>query len=160
MDKSRLFIIGALWWAAGSGLLLMAQPDWPRWSMFIIGPVIAVGFAVVDLMPWSMLGEVVDEDELETGERREGVYNGVFTFLRKLAGAAGVFVALAILDFLGMEPDGQQNESVVLAVRLLSSVGPAACLLVAVAFARGYPLTRVRHEEIVRELDARGLPRF
>lgn len=159
MDKTRLFVIGALWWAAGSVLLLAAQPDWPRWTMFVIGPLIAIGFAVVDLMPWSMLGEVVDEDELESGERREGVYNGVFTFLRKLAGAVGVFVALAILDFLGMEPDGPQNESVVLAVRLLSSVGPAACLLAAVAFARGYPLTRARHEEIVRELDARGLPR-
>lgn len=160
MDKSRLFVIGALWWAAGSVLLLVAQPDWPRWTMFVIGPFLAMGFAVVDLMPWSMLGEVVDEDELETGERREGVYNGVFTFLRKLAGAAGVFVAMAILDFLGMQADGPQNESVVLAVRLLSSVGPALCLIVAVAFARGYPLTRERHEQIVRELDARGLPRF
>jgi Na+/melibiose symporter-like transporter len=160
VDKSRLFIVGSLWWAIGSVALLLAQPDWPRWAMFAIGPVIAIGFAVVDLMPWSMLGEVVDEDELDSGERREGIYNGVFTFLRKLAGAVAVFVALALLDLLGMQKDGPQNNAVILAVRLMSSVVPAACLVVAIAFARGYPLTRRRHEEIVRELDARGLERF
>jgi len=160
VDKSRLFMVGALWWAAGSVALLVAQPDWPRWTMFVIGPVIAVGFAVVDLMPWSMLGEVIDEDEIDSGERREGVYNGVFTFLRKLAGAVSVFVALALLDYLGMRADGPQNESVILAVRLLASVAPALCLVAAVVFARGYPLTRDRHAEIVRELDLRGLPRF
>ena len=33
------------------------------------------------------------KDDIETGERREGVYNGFFTFLRKLAGAIGVALA-------------------------------------------------------------------
>ena len=45
-------------------------------------------------MPWAMLGEVVDEADLATGERREGIS----PFLRKLAGALAVFLALGLLD--------------------------------------------------------------
>ena len=58
----------------------------------------ALGYAVVDIMPWAMVGDVIDEDDLAHGERREGLYNGVFTFLRKLGGALGVFLVLSILD--------------------------------------------------------------
>ena len=43
---------------------------------------ITPGFALVDLMPWSMVGEVADEGELATAERRDGVYNGVLSFVR------------------------------------------------------------------------------
>ena len=52
-------------------------------------------------MPWAMVGEVIDEDDLAHGERREGLYNGVFTFLRKLGGALGVFLVLGVLDLAG-----------------------------------------------------------
>jgi len=44
---------------------------------------------------------VIDEDELATGERREGLYNGMFTFLRKLGGAVGVFLVMGALDLFG-----------------------------------------------------------
>ena len=65
----------------------------------------AIGYAVMDLMPWSMLGEVVDEDDLETGERREGTYYGLFMFVRKLAGSLAVWLALTLLGVLGYEHD-------------------------------------------------------
>ena len=78
-------------------------PEWPRWLIFAWVPIVGLGYAVVDLMPWSMLGEVIDEDDLATGERREGLYNGVFTFLRKLGGALGVFLVMGLLDVLGYQ---------------------------------------------------------
>ena len=68
-----------------------------------------IGYAVVDLMPWSMVGDVIDEDDLAHGERREGLYNGVFTFLRKLGGALGVFLVLWLLDLAGfVKSDGRR----------------------------------------------------
>jgi Na+/melibiose symporter-like transporter len=99
-----------------------------------------------------MLGEIADEDELASEERREGIYNGLFTFLRKLAGALAVFAALSILDFAGLQPGGAQSPATLWTIRLLTSVAPAICLAFAVVWARGYPLTRARHEAVVAEL--------
>jgi sugar (glycoside-pentoside-hexuronide) transporter len=152
VDKSSAFIAGAVWWMMGLFGMLLVQPDWPRWVLIAFAPVVAAGYAAVDLMPWAMLGEIADEDELASDERREGIYNGLFTFLRKLAGALAVFTALTILDLAGLQRGEQQSETTLWAIRLLTSVVPAICLLLAIAWARGYPLTRARHEAVVAEL--------
>ena len=152
VDKSTAFIAGALWWMTGQVGMLFVEPDWPRWFLFAFAPVVAAGYAAVDLMPWAMLGEVVDEDELATDERREGIYNGLFTFLRKLAGAVAVFVALGILDLSGLEAGVPAGPTTRWAIRLLATLAPALCLVVGVLIARGYPLTRARHEAVVAEL--------
>ena len=154
-DKATIFIVGSLWWAVSLVLLLIAQPDWPRWMIFVFAPLTGIGFAVVDLMPWAMVGDVIDEDDLATGERREGIYNGVFTFLRKLGGAVAVALALFTLDIVGFDPDGGQSDGVLWTVRVLVSVVPAMFLLAAVWFARGYKLTRQEHARILEDLRAR-----
>ena len=126
------------------------------WIMFAYVPLVGFGYAVVDLMPWSMVGEVIDEDDLETGERREGLYNGVFTFVRKLGGALGVFLVLTILDVAGYVKGEQQSETARQAIRFMTAVAPAFFLLVGVWLAWDYPLTRKAHEEILRRLDDRA----
>ena len=101
-DKARVFVAGSLIWAGVSVFAAALGPETPRWAFFAWAAAAAVGYAVVDLMPWSMVGDVIDEDDLAHGERREGLYNGVFTFLRKLGGALGVMVVMAILDLTGL----------------------------------------------------------
>ena len=99
----------------------------------------------MDLMPWSMLGEVVDEDDIETGERREGIYNGLFMFVRKLAGTLAVWLALTCSGVLGYTSTTQPaNEATLTAIRWLASIVPAVFLLLAAWLARGYRLTRAR----------------
>jgi len=151
-DKAEVFVIASLCWVVFGLGLAIVQPDWPSWTVFCYVPLVGLGFAAVDLMPWAMLGEVIDEDELESGERREGLYNGMFTFLRKLGGAIAVFLVLGTLDLLGYRKGAEQTETARQAIRWMTGVGPAAFLAAGVAFARGYPLTRARHLEIVRRL--------
>ena len=157
MDKSKAFILGALWWGIGNLGFLVAQPEWPRWIVIGFAALVGIGYASSDLMPWSMVGDVVDEDDLATGERREGLYNGFFTFLRKLGGAFAGFLAGVVLDLAGL-PEGRDvvaPESAVNAIRVLASVVTSAMVLWAAWLARGYPLTRKRHAQILAELEAR-----
>ena len=154
-EKSQIFIVGAVWWMVSSAGLALIQPDWPRWILFVFVPFVGVGYAVVDLMPWSMLGEVIDEDDLASGERREGIYNGVFTFIRKLGGALGVFFVMSLLDLAGFKSGAEQTETARQAIRYLTAFGPAIFLLIAVCLARGYPLTRRMHSTIIDQLDRR-----
>jgi sugar (glycoside-pentoside-hexuronide) transporter len=155
-DKARIFVAGSLlWMTLGAGLAAF-QPDSPRWLMYLYVPLVGIGFAVVDVMPWSMLGEVIDEDDLASGERREGLYNGMFTFLRKLGGALGVFLVMGLLDLLGYEKGEQQSETARQAIRWMTALAPAPFLAVGIWLARGYPLTRERHRQISEELAIRA----
>jgi GPH family glycoside/pentoside/hexuronide:cation symporter len=156
LEKSYVFSIGAVWWAASLVPIVFVHPDWPRWLAIGLAASGAIGYAVMDLMPWSMLGEVVDEDDLETGERREGTYYGLFMFARKLAGTLAVWLALTLLGVLGYAHDQPPNEATLMAIRWLATVVPAAFLLLAAWLARGYLLTRARHQEILAELARRG----
>ena len=155
-DKTSVFVLGSLGWMCLSVGLAAFQPDSPPWLLLLYVPLVGIGFAVVDVMPWSMLGEVIDEDELASGERREGLYNGMFAFLRKLGGAIGVFLVLGLLDLLGYEKGGQQTETARQAIRWMTALAPAPFLAVGVWLARGYPLTRARHAEILALLHARA----
>jgi sugar (glycoside-pentoside-hexuronide) transporter len=161
MEKSTAFVLGALWWGIGNLAFFFAEPDWPRWLVICFAPLVAIGYCAADLMPWSMVGDVVDEDDLATGERREGLYNGFFTFLRKLGGALAVGAAGLFLDLAGLPEglDAVAPESARTAVRWLASVGTTALVLLAAWLARGYPLTRARHSQVLIDLDARDAAR-
>eukprot|EP00501_MAST-03F_sp_TOSAG23-6_P001688 GSMAST32.ASY1.ANO1.1759.1 assembled CDS len=52
--------------------------------------------AVCYLVPYSMLPDVIEADELKTGKRREGQYSGFFVVFMKLS----VTGALALSNFV------------------------------------------------------------
>jgi sugar (glycoside-pentoside-hexuronide) transporter len=158
-DKRTIFMVGAAWWVAAQFFFFLGGPEWPRWTIFLLGALTAVGYAVADLMPWAMLGDVIDEDELAIGERREGVYVGFFTFLRKLGGASAVLVAGVALDLAGYEgalPREEQTQLALTAIGALTAFAPALFLAVSIWVAKDYPLSRAAHQQIVAQLRRRG----
>ena len=157
-DKRTLFIAGAAWWALIQVSLFFGDSSWPRWVLFTVPPLAAIGYAVAEMMPWAMLGDVIDEDELETGERREGMYVGFFTFLRKIGGATAVLLMAFALELSGFEGGldrFDQSETALFAIRAMTSLVPMIVLLLAIAVAARYPLTREAHANTVRELARR-----
>jgi sugar (glycoside-pentoside-hexuronide) transporter len=156
-DKRNLFIAGTLIWSAMLLGVLFYEPDQPRALILALCGLSGIGYAVADLMPWAMLGDVIDEDELYGGERREGMYAGFFTFVRKLGGALGVAAAGFALEQAGFIRGGAaQGEAALTTIRTLASIGPIVFLLLAACIARSYPLTRARHREVRAELDRRA----
>jgi GPH family glycoside/pentoside/hexuronide:cation symporter len=157
-DKRTLFIAGAAWWAVIQVALFFGDSSWPRWILFTVPPLAAIGYAVAEMMPWSMLGDVIDEDELETGERREGMYVGFFTFLRKIGGATAVLLMGLVLElsgFVGGIDRIDQSETALLSIRVMTSLVPMAVLLLAIAAATRYPLTREDHARTISALARR-----
>jgi len=154
-DKRTIFVFGAAWWIGAQILIFLGDPTWPRASLFVIASLAAVGYAVADLMPWSMLGDVIDEDELACGERREGIYVGFFTFLRKLGGASAVLLVGFALDaagYVGGVPRESQAELALQTVRVLTSLAPAVFLALAIIVAMGYPLSRAAHQQVLDQI--------
>ena len=89
-----------------------------------------------------MVADVVDVDELSSGQRREGIYTGYLVFLRKLAAALAIFTltqVLAVTGFQGGRSGGliviDQPESALNALRILVGVVPAILLFLSILVA-------------------------
>ena len=156
-EKHTIFAMGSVWFILCLGAIAMGDATWPRWAMFVISGLLGIGYATVDLMPWAMVGEVVDEKELDSGERPQGVYNGVLTFLRKVGGATAYMMAGFALSWAGFDKEATEQPEVVMdTIRFLATGAPALFLLLGMLAVRGYPLTRARHAEILQALAVRA----
>lgn len=156
IDKKTVFIIGVVWWIGAQGLMLLGGPDWPRWTIFAVAAFAGIGYAVADLMPWAMLPDVIDEDELATGERREGLYNGTFTLLRKMGGATAVLLVGISLDLSRYDGTAAtQPDSAITAIRIMMALVPAVLLAATAWTARRYPLSREAHRAVLQQLEER-----
>ncbi|GAH06774.1 unnamed protein product, partial [marine sediment metagenome] len=52
--------------------------------MFMIAiSILGIGFSGISLLPQTLFADVIDEDETITGVRREGMYQGIRTFIAK-----------------------------------------------------------------------------
>ncbi len=107
-------------------------------------------------LPASMQADVIDQDELETGKRREGSYFGLWAWVTKASAAITLFIALQILGWAGYVPNVEQTPQVVFTMRLLYSVFPGVCYLAALIMFQGYPITQAVHQEIQARIAARS----
>ncbi|MCP4004201.1 MAG: MFS transporter [bacterium] len=63
-------------------------------------------------LPPSMVADLIDWDEMETGRRREGSYFAIWAFATKLGNAITGFIALQVLEHVGYQPGVPQSETV------------------------------------------------
>lgn len=158
-DKSTVYSYACVGWFSTFLIFMVLQPDWPIGLAIASACLAGMGYSAADMLPWSMVADVADEDEILSGERREGLYVGVFTFVRKLAGAVGVAFAFGVLDLVGFESGVENSEAVVSALRALTALVPACFVLLSALVARGYALGDTRHKQILAELAARRAAR-
>jgi GPH family glycoside/pentoside/hexuronide:cation symporter len=118
-----------------------------------------IGFGATLAIPSAMQADVIDYDELLSGERREGQYIGVWSVAKKLAAALGVGVALSILGAAGYRPNVEQTPQVQFTLRVLYAFVPCVCNLVAMGVALAYPIDRTRHGRILEAVEARRVGR-
>ena len=63
-------------------------------------------------LPASMVADLIDWDEVQTGKRREGAYFAIWGFATKLGAAVTGFAALQVLEHVGYVPGQPQTELV------------------------------------------------
>ncbi|MEM9402698.1 MAG: MFS transporter [Pseudomonadota bacterium] len=131
-------------------------PDNP-YLILIPAPFMAFGLAgLFTLMP-SMVCDVVDMDELNTNERREGMYGSIYWWVVKL----GQSVALAGGGFLlvwtgfDIELGVNQTSEAITRMRIADAFVPAAASLIAIWAVASYSITEEKAHEVRRELEER-----
>jgi GPH family glycoside/pentoside/hexuronide:cation symporter len=120
--------------------------------IYVVAAVAGMGFSAQWVFPWSMLPDVIEYDEKMTGERREGIYYGLWAFLSKFTGALGVAVSGWALQLFGYVPNVEQTVHALFGIRLFFAIVPAVVILISLPFLIWYPITRNKHAALVKEL--------
>jgi GPH family glycoside/pentoside/hexuronide:cation symporter len=110
----------------------------------LIGLASSTGMVVLP----SMVADVIDYDEFLTGRRREAQFGSFWAIVPKFVAIPGASLPLALLAWVGYVPNEVQSDDVVLTIRLLLGIFPAAFNIITVLILVRYPLSREVHASI------------
>ena len=158
IGKAKAYALG-LTIASAALIVVFLLPGGPNPMIFILAAIAGLGFSAQWVCPHSMIPDVIEYDELITGERREGVYYGVHATSGKITGAlasAACGWGLELGNYVdNLQPGQTQPEGAVLAIRIMFALVPAFFLLVCVPMLLKYPITKESHAEVMRKLQER-----
>jgi Na+/melibiose symporter-like transporter len=138
--------------------LLPDDPTFVFWFVFIAG-MIDVGLIICfQILATAMMADLVEQAELKTGRRSEGVFFASITFVRKMVTGLGVMLASLILTLAAFPPGARpQDVSEETLWRLGAYYAPAILTLwmAMMAVISTYRITREGHEAALAELARR-----
>ena len=122
-------------------------------SSFLI---ILITFNIIgNMVRDSMVGDIADEVELDSGKRQEGILFATVGFMQKLNTGLGSFFAGLVLNFINFD---RSNHTAEQAYTLAFVQGPITTLLMLVPLIifSFYSLSAIRHKEIIKSLNSRN----
>ncbi|MFW9964944.1 MAG: MFS transporter [Candidatus Sifarchaeia archaeon] len=136
----QVYVVGLMLTSAGlaflffSGNLLIAV----MLSLVVVG----VGFAPVNLIWSPLLADVIDNDEMLTGKRRETTYAGMNALITKPAISIANALFLLVISAFGFDNTlNVQPESAIFGIQLGFALIPAICFIIsAITFWKWYKL--------------------
>nr|WP_319421746.1 MFS transporter [Pleurocapsa sp. FMAR1] len=160
LGKKAVYYLGMVVWIVAQAGLFLIQPG-QTGELYILAIMAGFGVSVAYLIPWSMIPDVVDLDELNTGQRREGVFYSFMVLLQKLGLALALFLVGQALEFSGFvaripgEAIPVQPDSALLAIRIAIAPLPTVFLIIGLVLTYFYPITKEVHADIRMQLKAK-----
>ena len=134
------------WW--------LYDPERPYLQLFACGFVAFTGAGFWTLYA-ATIGDIVDYDEMQTGQRREGSFSACQSWITKVGIALGVGASGWILQFTGFDSKQTiQTPEAIFSIRILLSGIPVVGLVLALTAILRFPLTEARMLEIRGQLEA------
>ncbi len=137
-----------------AGALSGVMPPLMLFWLFV--PIIFAGLGrgTLNLVPWSVYNYLPDVDEAVTGQRREGIFAGVMTLVRKLSQAAaiaGTGWAISAGGFVSTAKT--QSPQALHTLALILMAGPIVVMLLGFLVALRFKLNGATHAVLMGEID-------
>ena len=132
------------------------NPEHPYWLLFAC-PLVAFGTGSLFTLMGSMISDVCDYDELETHERREGVFGAIYWWMVKVGMALAGLLTGVLLKVSGFDvalQSAQADETLFL-LRVFDVGIPIITSLIALGIIATYSITEEKAYEIRGELERR-----
>ncbi len=125
--------------------------------MFLIAlPFFSFGIGGLFTLMMSMTADVIDLDELNTGQRREGIFGAIYWWMVKFGFAIAGLLSGLFMAWVGYTPDAPtQPDGAITGMRLFYTFFPILGTLGAMLIMRKYDITEERANAVVVELEKR-----
>ncbi|PLR26798.1 MFS transporter [Caulobacter zeae] len=144
---------GNIFNAAGSGFN-------PTVLLWLFLPIILAGLGrgTLNFVPWGVYNYLPDVDEAVTGQRREGIFAGVMTFVRKIAQSGAILLTTTLLGLGGFVSGGkgqvvQQTPQAIHTLVLIMVGGPILVMVTGMIISWKFRLNAKTHEVLVHEVE-------
>ena len=155
IGKKRLWFLSMLVTAFAFGAMAFLQEGDDIILLVLAAIAGAAGSCGGTINP-SIKSDVIDYDELHTGERKEGAYFSAWYFVSKSAYGIMLMVTGFALSWAGFVPKVAQTELVVDTLRFLYAGVPfIAYIFGALLFLR-FSFNEAEHAEVIAELERQG----
>ena len=157
IGKRRAFYVSTGISMVGYALKWFCYTPENPWLILIPAPLMAFGLAgLFTLMP-SMIADVVDADELNTHERREGMYGSIFWWVVKLGQSVAILGGGLLLVWTGFDVElgGGQTADAIHWMRLCDAFIPCIASAIAIWSIATYELTEEKAHDVRLELEKR-----
>ena len=129
--------------------LILTSASTPLAVILILCVLAGIGVSAAHVLPWAIIPDAIEYDQLQTGTRHEGMFYSLITLANKIAQSIAIPLILVVLDLTGYQPNvAIQNQSAINGIRLVVGPIPAAMLLLGIVFAFTYPLDREKYNEV------------
>lgn len=155
IGKHRAWCIAMVWSCAAFAFVpLLGAGDVTAFAVISIASGLGLGADLA--LPPAMQADVVDLDELQSGEQRAGLFFAAWTMAQKAGNAAATAIAFPLLGLAGFSAEGGNGRPQLLALVALYCVLPIALKLLAVAMMWRFPLDRAEQTRIRALIAARA----
>ncbi len=158
IGKKRAWLVGLGIGMLGYAALFFVGEGDLRWMQMVV-TLTGAASACGTVLGSSILADVIDADELATGERKEGAYYSAYTFLFKSSSGVMAMITGLALAWVGYEANApHQTEATLLAIRSLNGLVPLVSFAIGAFILAGFGLTEEAHAAIREQLDAKRDP--
>ncbi len=169
IGKRPTYMGASVLWIISFLLVPFIQKDNPA-TVYLFGALFGISAAGIQVMVFAMFPDIPDADELFSGQRREGLYSGIFAFMRKAGGALVMFFVGNSIQWAGYKPPIEQKVNGVLqsvqqqqtpefqtTLTLLFILIPCIFMIIAFISCYRYPLSKSCHDRLKNLLKERHL---
>lgn len=153
LDKARAYTIGTSYMCVLLVVLTFVPSGVSVLFVCILAALTGLGFGAVQVLSWAIIPDTVEFDEAESGERHEGMSYSLVTLFRKISTAFVLPATGVMLGLTGYVANSlDQNDSTLLAIRLMMGILPAVVLVFAIILALRFPITRSSFAAVTERL--------
>jgi GPH family glycoside/pentoside/hexuronide:cation symporter len=157
IGKRRAFFFSTGVSIVGYGIKWACYDPSRPWLLLIPAPLIAFGLGGLFTLMGSMIADVVDEDELTTHARREGMFGSIYWWVVKVGMAAALAAGGFLLNATGFDValEGAQTTRTLFLLRVFDVGIPMVTSAIAIWLIASYPITEERAHDCRTELERR-----
>jgi GPH family glycoside/pentoside/hexuronide:cation symporter len=157
IGKRKAFFVSTGLSMVGYAMKWFAYDPGHPWLVLLPVPLLAFGLGGLFTLMGAMIADVVDVDEIDSHQRREGMFGAVYWWVVKLGMAAALAGGGFLLEATGFDValGGSQAASTIIRMRLFDAFVPFIASGVAIWAIAAYPITEEVAHGVRAQLEAR-----